>query len=61
MLMFYIPLLTILLITLYKRISSLTAAIKGSNYSKVKAELLFLSLIVVVSAFIVYTIERISK
>ncbi len=57
----YIAFAPILLITLYKRVSSLIVASKESNYGKIKVEILFLSLVVIVSAFIVFNIESIGK
>lgn len=57
----YIAFAPILLIALYKRIGSLMSAFKGGNYSKVKVELLFVSLIIVVAAFVVFHIESIGS
>ena len=57
----HIALAPLLFLTLYKRISSLLLAVKEKKQDKVKVELLFLSLVIIVSAFVIFNIESVGN
>ena len=55
----HIALAPLLFLTLHKRISSLLLAVKDKKQDKVKIELLFISFVIIVSAFVILKIENI--
>lgn len=59
MLMFYVAFMPLFLVVLNKRLSIFLVAIKEKRKDKIKVEMLFLSLVLIVSAFIIYCIESI--
>ncbi len=57
----YFALAPLIFIALFKRIKEVLSAIKEKNSDKIKIEILFLSLTIVTSIFIIINVESIKK